>query len=108
MSFHVRITAPAEADMRANHRWWSENRSTEQADRWLIGIDRLIYSLRDDATRYALATEIELSEIGVRQASFGLGRRPSHRIIYKIIGIQVIIYRVRAFKQDAIGREDLE
>jgi plasmid stabilization system protein ParE len=108
MSFQVRITAPAERDMRANHKWWSEHRSAEQADRWLVEIDKLIHSLRETANRCGLATEIELRDAGIRQAPFGLGRRPSHRIIFAIFKQTVMIYRVRAFKQDAMTLAELD
>jgi len=108
MSFQLRITGPAERDMRENHRWWSENRSSEQADRWLIGIDKIIYSLCETAEHHTLATETVLRKAGIRQVSFGLGHKPSHRIIYAINGQNVIIFRVRAFKQQDLDIGDLE
>lgn len=107
MSFTLRITGPAQRDLRENHHWWSEHRSAEQADRWLIEIDKAIYSLREQPSRHAWATEPELRNVGLRQLPFGLGTRPSHRILYGIEKKKVIIYRVRAFKQDQIRVEDL-
>ena len=107
MSFHVEITGPAKRDMLSNHGWWSQNRSEEQADRWLVAIDVVIRGLADTANRHAFADETALRKAGIQQASFGMGRRPTHRILYRVEGAEVIVYRVRAFKQDVIGLEDL-
>lgn len=108
MSYRLRITQSAEADIRHNHRWWAKHRSEEQADRWLIGIDRLLSSLAVTAERHAGATEALLLESGIKQVSFGLGPHQTHRVIYTIRGDEVVIYRVRAFKQDALGAGDLQ
>lgn len=107
MSYQVNVTGPAKDDIWQNYRWWGENRSQEQAVRWFLGIDQFIPTLANTADRYAFATEPALKQLGIRQASFGLGRRPSHRVLFGIVDKTVIVYRVRAFKQDAIGTDDL-
>ncbi len=107
MSYEVRVTGPAKDDVWRNYRWWGENRSRDQAVRWFLGIDGVIAGLAETAERHPLATEPVLRQLGIRQASFGLGRRPSHRIVYLIDGDIVIVYRVRALKQDQIGPGDL-
>lgn len=104
----VVITGPAEKDVLENHQWWSENRSAEQAVRWLEGIYAAMWRLAESADRQPLATEIVLAKAGIKQAAFGLGRRPSHRIFFGIKNEQVTVFRVRAFKQDAIGLADLD
>lgn len=107
MKRRVIITGLAEADALSNHQWWGENRSIEQANRWLEGLYATMLGLATTAGSQTLATEIVLRKAGIRQATFGLGSRPSHRIIYGIEGEQVIIYRVRAFKQDDMNLGDL-
>ena len=105
--YRVNITAPAKQDVRRNHDWWAKNRSTGQAARWYRGVIAKMYSLTDTADRYAFATEDALRRAHIKQASFGLGPRPTHRILFGIRGDEVVIYRVRALAQDAIGVEDL-
>ena len=105
--YRVNITAPAKQDVRRNHDWWAKHRSAEQADRWYSGVIAKMYSLADTADSYAFATEDALRKAEIKQAPFGLGRRPTHRILYGIRDGEVVIYRVRAFAQGAIGVEDL-
>lgn len=107
MKRRVLITSPAESDALSNHAWWGENRSVEEANRWLEGIYAAMLALGTSADIHPIATEITLRIDGFRQAAFGLGRRPSHRILFKIIDDTVVVYRIRALKQDAIGVDDL-
>lgn len=108
MPYEVRVTSPAKDDIWRNYRWWGEHRSREQADRWFNGIGGLIDSLAQSANQHALATEPALRALGIRQVSFGTGRRPTHRVLYGLHGKAVVVYRVRAYKQDAIGTTNLQ
>lgn len=108
MGLEVRVTGPAKNDIWSNYRWWGDNRSPEQAVRWFLQIDAIIPTLSDSAERHPHATEPALRAMGVRQVAFGLGRRPTHRILYGITDNVVVVYRVRSLKQDAIGPPDLE
>lgn len=105
--YRVNITNPAKEDVDQNHAWWGDNRSQEEADRWYVGVIAAMHELGKTADRHTFATEKSLHEQGVKQCSFGLSRRPSHRILYGIEGDEVVVYRVRAFKQDAVGPENL-
>jgi len=108
MKHRVIITGKAEQDVLSNHLWWGENRSVEEANRWLEGIYAAMNRLAITAERHTFATETVLRKSEIRQANFGLGRRPSHRIIYAIDGHQVVVFRVRAFKQHDIDSDDLD
>lgn len=103
----VCITESAKKDIRENLVWWGENRSKEQAERWYHGIYHEIASLASTALQRQRASEPALREAGYRQAPFGLGRRPTHRIVFGVEGDEVVVYRVRALKQDAIDVEAL-
>ncbi|MEM6654177.1 MAG: type II toxin-antitoxin system RelE/ParE family toxin [Planctomycetota bacterium] len=107
MKRRVVITGPAKRDAFANHEWWAENRSAEQAIRWLKGIYAKMWSLADTAERHSRATEPSLRRNDIRQASFGLSSKPTHRILYRIEREVVVVYRVQAFAQDAIDWDDL-
>ncbi|MEN1680199.1 MAG: type II toxin-antitoxin system RelE/ParE family toxin [Planctomycetota bacterium] len=103
----VRVTESAKQDIRENLVWWGENRSEEQAERWYLGVYAEIASLASTALQRQLASEAALREAGYRQASFGLGRHPTHRIVFGVEGDEVVVYRVRALKQDSIDLEAL-
>lgn len=107
MTYRLRITAAAESDIRLNHQWWSENRSIDQANRWLVEIDRMIYALRSTADRHTFAIEPALRSANIRQAPFGLRGSQTHRVLYRIEGDEVVIFRVRASHQDVVGLDDL-
>jgi hypothetical protein len=68
---------------------------------------RAIATLRDIADRCAPAIEADLHPLGLRQLLFGLGRRPTHRIIFLVDGKRVIIYRIRHTAQATLDFDDL-
>ena len=104
----VIITGPAKRDIQAAHDWWAENRSAEQAARWYLGIQAAIKSLRKMPERYSMASESDLLSRGIRQLLFGLGRRPTHRVVFGMEDDTVIVFRVRHTSQDSLTSNDLE
>jgi len=106
--YHVIISGPAERDIQAAHDWWAENRSTEQASRWYLGIRELIASLNQMPERCSMASERDLLEQGIRQLLYGLGRRPTHRIVFAIDGNDIVVLRVRHVAQDVLTSGELE
>ncbi len=64
MTFRVSLSARAELQLYTNALWWAENRSTEQAVRWLDGFQRELHSLADDPNQWPLARS-EISPCGV-------------------------------------------
>jgi plasmid stabilization system protein ParE len=105
--YRVLITGPAMQDLQAAHDWWAKHRSKEQAGRWYTHILAATRSLEHMPERCGPATENDLSLSGVRQLLFGLGRRPTHRIVFGIEGEEVIIFRVRHTSQDILAPDDL-
>ena len=103
----VIITGPATRDIKRPYDWWKQNRSAEQADRWYKGIHVKIKSLHHSPQRYALAAESDLLADGIRELLFGLGRHPTHRIVFAIEGETVVVFRVRHTSQDALASDDL-
>lgn len=101
--FEVLITDLAESEIFEAYRWWSENRSEEEAERWYESIYPAIHSLQNMPRRCALAADSLTLPGEVRQLLFGIGRRPTHRILFEIEGDQVTILRVRHVAQDALG-----
>ncbi len=101
------ITGPAKQDLQLAHDWWASHHSAEQAARWYLGIQKAIESLQTMPERCSFASERDLLEQGVRQLLYGLGRRPTHRIVFGIDGETVIIFRVRHTSQDVLTSDDL-
>jgi plasmid stabilization system protein ParE len=90
-----------------NHRWWAKHRSVEQAERWINGIDVAVSSLRRMPERFGFAPEKDLAVQGLRQMLFGIGKRPTHRVVFAIDGNEVVVLRVRGVAQDVLGAGDL-
>lgn len=103
----VIITRSARIDLQKTYDWWSKHRSKPEAARWFLGIHYAIQSLTDDPERFTFALEADLSESGIRQMLFGLGRRKSHRIVYAVQDQCVVILRIRHTSQDDLTHDDL-
>jgi plasmid stabilization system protein ParE len=106
--FHVVITAPAARDLQEQHDWWAANRSELQAARWYRGLSKAIKSLRSHPTRFALARESKRWPFEVRQLTFGLGRRPTHRAVFRIEGNDVLVLRARHLAQAKLDIGEIE
>ncbi|HWL07093.1 MAG TPA: type II toxin-antitoxin system RelE/ParE family toxin [Planctomicrobium sp.] len=107
MSYRVLITGPAKRDLRAIVAWWSEHRSTEQAQRWYSRIYPAIAALSEQPDRCPLAPETDLLPSGLRQLHFGLSRRTTHRILFTIVGGEVRVLRVRHTAQNDLSADGL-
>lgn len=107
MTRRVRVTEDAEQDIEAAADWWAENRSVEQAIRWYAGVRRAIQALGTTAEQCAKASESWKLKCELRQMLFGLGARPSHRVVFVIDGEDVVVLRVRHVAQRSLTVDDL-
>lgn len=107
MSLPVILQPEAEDQIAASARWWAEHRSVEQAERWYAGILKAIDSLGKIAAQYPLARENEHFSYELRESYFGLGTRPTHRIIFVIDPDAVRVLAIRHAAQDDVAPEDL-
>ena len=75
MKYKVLITSKAKLQLMGCARWWSEHRNSDQAFRWLCGIEQAIDLLSDNPEQHILAREIDLYELPypVRQLIYGIG-----------------------------------
>jgi plasmid stabilization system protein ParE len=103
----VIITGPAKRDIQVGHDWWAEHRSVEQAARWYRGVHAAIKSLERHPERCSATVENDLFKEDIRQLLYGLGRRPSHRIVFTIDGDIVIVLRIRHVSQDTLTTDDI-
>ena len=100
MNYSVRIAHRAKADLRESLRWWTENRSEEQAVRWYVEIHDAIQTLAELPQRCPLARESADATEELRELHFGLGSRPTHRIIFVINPDAVRVLAIRHTAQD--------
>ncbi|MBS0264129.1 MAG: type II toxin-antitoxin system RelE/ParE family toxin [Planctomycetes bacterium] len=103
MNYRVLLTSTAENDIEEAAIWWAENRSLEQAVRWLSKVREWIATLARHPERCPTAHETSLAAFHVRVLLFGIGRRPTHRILFRITDDLVEVLTVRH-----IARADVE
>jgi plasmid stabilization system protein ParE len=99
MSHEVLLTLRASEEAQSIHDWWAKHRSREQADRWYEVFWQSILSLEQDPERCALARENGRWPYELRQMNFGLGSRPTHRIVFTMRYDRVVVLRVRHLAQ---------
>jgi len=100
--FEVFITEPAERDIQQAYQWWRDNRSAEQAKRWIEAIYPAMETLARMPGRCPPASEPKLGPGDFRELFFGVGRTNTHRIIFAIEGSKAVVLRVRHVAQASL------
>jgi plasmid stabilization system protein ParE len=103
----VILASRVDAALDANCDWWAKHRSAEQASRWLRGIEKAILGLAKNPERFGLAPENGHFPIEVRQLLFGLGRTPTHRVLFTIRPDSVFVFDLRHVSQELANLDDL-
>jgi len=103
----VVIRPKAERQLESMARWWAENRSHEQAERWYTGFMKAIRLLSQNASRYPLATEDCEFPFEVRELLYGLGKKPTHRALFTIRPDMVYVFLIRHHAQGDILLDDI-
>ncbi len=106
MKYRIILTDSAQSDIRDIVTWWSENRSSQQAEQWYGKISPAIDTLIDNPERCPLAPETDLLPTGLRQLHFGVSRSVTHRIVFTIDGNNVVIMHVRHLARQALTKND--
>lgn len=102
MRYEVLISSIAQQEAQTNHDWWAANPSNEQACLWYDAFVKAAFSLEDNPARFTLAPENGRFPYEVRQLNFGVGRKPTHRIVYTVRSKEVVVLRVRHLAQQDI------
>ena len=97
--FDVIISETAEFDVRRNAKWWADNRSVDQSERWYVGILAKIESLSEVPQGCPVVRNSEQLGREVRQVLYGVSAKPTHRIYFGIEAKQVIVFRVLGIAQ---------
>ena len=101
------VTAPADRDIQEAFEWWRDHRSSDEAARWYSQIVLAIETLRKSPEGCPPARESDLHPLGLRELHFGIGRRPTHRIVFTIDGDIVVVLRVRHSARRDLTVDDL-
>ncbi|HEY1599250.1 MAG TPA: type II toxin-antitoxin system RelE/ParE family toxin [Pirellulales bacterium] len=95
MNFTVVTTERAAREIEDAAAWWAHERSVEQAERWYQGIRAAIVGLSAMPDRCPIAAEYKSVPYEVRELHYGLGSRPTHRIVFTIVRDTVLVLTVR-------------
>lgn len=98
--FEIVLSDAAKKDLRTNVQWWSEHRSSAEAERWYAAILESIYSLKQMPRRCLLAREAEALGIELHNLWFGLSTKQTHRVLYTVDGNTVNVFRGLSTRQD--------
>ncbi len=107
MTYRIAFTSKAKIEISQAALWWAENRSREQAARWLEGFESAIATLSENPEKHSEARESEAFPFSLRQLFFGLGSKPTHRAIFRIREDEVTIYGIRHVAQRDVSPDDI-
>jgi len=103
VTYEVFVLPLAKQEIRDSAAWWAEHRSADEADSWLVDIQRVIATLTNNPARCPFARENPRCSVEVRHLLYGVGSRATHRIIFTIDEQeqQVLVHSVRHVSQNA-------
>jgi len=107
MTYRLVLSHRALADIESMAHWWSEHHSSVEAKRWFDGIFVALDALRQDPQRHGLAREADRFPYELRQRSFGMGRRITHRILFTIHDEAIVVLSVRHAAQADVNPGDV-
>jgi hypothetical protein len=104
--YEVHFTPRATAAFDETFEWY-RRRSSVAAEKWIAAVELALDRVEDDPLRYPRATDQTQLPITLRQYSFGAGRRLTHRMVFGIREMVVVVYAIRHLSQDALTIDDL-
>ena len=84
MHFQVYVTRRAERELNFATDWYAEY-AVDLGKRWTDGVRRAIASLANNPDRCGLAHESDQFGFETRELLYGLGRKKTHRILFRIL-----------------------
>jgi hypothetical protein len=106
MKLSLVIDPRAGDEIQAHHDWWAEHRSAAQAGRWYDRLSKVLVRT-NRVVQHPANPESSYHPFEIRELLFGLGRRPSHRVLFTIRPDCVYILSVRHVSQEPLGPDDL-
>jgi plasmid stabilization system protein ParE len=106
VKYTVQLLALAKADYRRTFHYIQE-RSLQGAENWELAFEQCLDRLRTNPTIYSLAPENDLYDYPLYQVLFRTLRGKRYRIVYRIDGPQVTVYRLRGHGQPPLEKGGL-
>ncbi|MCG8449713.1 MAG: type II toxin-antitoxin system RelE/ParE family toxin [Pirellulales bacterium] len=106
MSYSIRILPVAKVDRRRIFRY-IESKSPQGAESWDTAYEKALLRLKDNPLLCGIAPESEHLDIDLRQLLFKTRRGHYYRLLFRVDGEQITIYRVRGQGQDYVAPKDL-
>lgn len=106
MKFKIHLQPRARIQLYNAALWWAENRSAEQAARWLEGFQAALRILSHNPDRWPFAPENGHVPFEVREMTYGVGHRKTHRAVFEIRGEAVVVHAIRHLSQDSLTDVD--
>lgn len=107
MKYEVFVTRKAEDQLNDAAKWWAENRSVQQAEKWHGGLIHAIESLSENPDRFPLAREDKSFSIPIREMLYGVARKKTHRVLFTVRPDRVVIYGIRHVAQRDLTADDI-
>jgi plasmid stabilization system protein ParE len=107
MRLQVVLADRAKRQLDSAVRWWAENRSPAQAERWYNGFLKAMQGLSRNPQRCPKSPESPRLLMETRDLYYGLGRRKTHRAVFTIRSDMVLVLAIRHLAQDELTPDDI-
>ena len=105
MEYFVSFTSRASRELDEIAAWYNTERAG-LGERWMRGMRKAIASLSSNPDRFGISHESHLFEYELRELYYGVGKRKTHRAIFRIAEKEVIVLGIRHFSQDDISPDE--
>lgn len=105
MSYSVRILPAAKADRRRIFHY-IEERSPRGAENWELAYEAALTRLEENPCSCGLAPETDHFDFDLRQTLFRTRSGLAYRLLFRVDGDRITIYRVRGPGQPPLSSDD--
>ena len=108
MKYRVGVTDPAERDIDRASDWYAAQ-VADIGQRWASGVSCAITSLSENPERCGLAHESDDLDFDLHdhELLYGVGRKKTHRILFRILNDTVEVLAVRHAAQGDIALDEI-
>lgn len=107
MTYTVVILTRAKLELYNDALWWAEHHDQEQAARWLEQFIAALDRLSENPQQHPLARESDLFDFEMRSLHFGVGKRTTHRALFRIRDDRVVVYTVRHVARADVSQNEI-
>ncbi len=104
--YQVLIMPLAEKQLVAIANWYAENAPLVAAD-WYAGFRQRIQGLAKNPEQHPLAYETDEFPFQIRSMLYGVGRKKTHRAVFRIVRRSVEILTIRHLSQENLHPDDV-